>query len=406
MNYIVGKIFSLKMSNPLRIFFDNLIESNWIQTKTQINAISHIEGLECNSTSPSDQWLLHLKTDEGAKTGFLKLFITSTSLVKNADAKKATNALNYESKIYEHVLPLIKCAFFPAVYEIKKNLHFADILGLIQNKVKNNTCRRKLSNNEISKNLVRNCKYMIEYKDNRPSLSSIRGIFDEKGDNLNENEDLLLQKKIRFGYFIIEGFPKSSKSLYNMLIKRHLTRNMLEFWKVVLQITRGLHLMHNIKLIHNDLHYENIRICKEHTSTIVKINGTIVSIESQYRAIIFDFDRSYTKRLGPNKINDKYFKEIHGIQNKFSAYYDIFYLFCCLSALIKSDYLITLLSKDQKILNIYHDFLQKKEGFKINKIVVSRLCRPFDEIEASLVHEIVKRERGSSKKKMMDNLKK
>lgn len=392
------------MSNAHRIFFDNLIESNWIQTNTQINTISHIEGLECTSTSPSDQWLLYLKTDEGAKIGFLKLFITSTYLVKNPDAKKATNALNYESKIYEQILPQIKCAFFPSMYEIKKNLQFTDILELIQNKVRNNTCRRKLSNNEISKNLIRNCKYMIEYKDNRPSLSSIRSFFDDKNKQ-HEDDDILLQKKIRFGYFIIEGFPKSSKSLFYMLIKRHLSQNMLDFWKILLQITRGLHLMHDIKLIHNDLHYENIRICKEHTSTIVQMNGTALNIESQFRAIIFDFDRSYTKRLGPNKINDKYFRECHGIQNKFSAYYDIFYLFCCLAALLKNSYLITLLSKDQKILNMYQDFLGKKQDFKINKSIVSRLCRPFNEIEQSLVHEILKRERGIPKKKMINKLK-
>lgn len=360
--------------------FSLITEDQWIITKPVIDIkrdLVHVNGLESNSTSPSDQWIVKIKHNEAYETMFLKLFITSTRLIKNADARKASNALQYESNLYQLVLSKQNETYFPKFFCNEANLSYEEVVEMIAGKVRSCTNRRFLSRTQTEKNIIRNLHYMINYENNRPGLSSIReGSLHKKLDlNIRKIEEKT-KKKYTFGFFAIEAFPSRSKSLYKKIRSKEFTLQTKEFWECLLQITQGLQRLHEIKIMHNDLHYDNIMIVREP----VTINVQGKYINCKYRAIIFDFDRAYCCHVGSNKINDKYYRENHGIQNRFNSYLDTFFLFACLSAFFEDEIIIRLLTNKESLISMYREFCKSSDDFRLRKIRLKKNCFSYDDI--------------------------
>lgn len=87
-----------------------------------------------------------------------------------------------------------------------------------------------------------------------------------------------------------------------------------DFWKVLFQIASACYLLSLSKIKHGDLHIENVIIetIPDEKTFVYIINNKRYTIKTKHIVYIYDFDRSYAKSLGQNKINsddDKFDKE-------------------------------------------------------------------------------------------------
>ena len=80
--------------------------------KRVVYSVTNVRGLCSNSCSPSDQWILTAKTSHGPKKLFMKVFFHSHECM-HEDVQKACDALEYERKVYENILPMTHYQFFP-----------------------------------------------------------------------------------------------------------------------------------------------------------------------------------------------------------------------------------------------------------------------------------------------------
>ena len=80
----------------------------------------------------------------------------------------------------------------------------------------------------------------------------------------------------------------------------------IEFWNIIFQISYACYVMSLSKLVHNDLHSDNIFIKDLGVNTlfIYNINSVKIKIITRYQPLIYDFDRGYCERFGENTLLD------------------------------------------------------------------------------------------------------
>jgi hypothetical protein len=264
--------------------------------------IDHIDGLSSNSSSPTDTWVLYFKdgvTYESIpiKTGFLKFFISPKDFRPEPDKLLA---LNYEIKIYSKVIhPLIEnniCPNFVKYLASGVKCDYKNIIDMIKDKLYNEG--KLLNKNSYEYNFRRNLKYMFEELKGRPSINN--PINDVDVDDMKD-----YFKKFSYN-MILNETTENSITLAQWIKKTDLPDYNIEIWNIIFQISIACYSMFLSKLIHNDLHYGNIFIKNigEKKYFIYYINGNPIIIKTQYQALIYDFDRSYCKRLGKNNYLD------------------------------------------------------------------------------------------------------
>jgi serine/threonine protein kinase len=115
-----------------------------------------------------------------------------------------------------------------------------------------------------------------------------------------------------------------------------------EVSNVLFQIIFGLEVMQKFRLVHNDLHSNNILIAEfpEPITLYFRLpikNGTrVFRINTKYIPYIFDWDFAYCESLGMNKKILKY--NYLNIFNRFSKKVDLYTLFCSLTRYCENKY--------------------------------------------------------------------
>ena len=274
------------------------------------NCIIQVDGMESNSASPSDTWFLTFNNEttyDGipVKKAFLKLFIDPehTPHTLTSSITHEIKGLEYELNIYKDVIrPLIDldiCPNFVKYLGSTKNCTYKDILNFLVGKIEN-AFRIKFSKTECEKRLnynILNCllKKCVE----RPPINHNIG---------HKISDILdpVKNRLRFDMLLTEtkqGSVKFFDFINNIIIpKIDTARNIL--WETLFQIVAACYAMSLSKMVHNDLHSNNIFIedLGDEKTFLYVINDIPYILKTRYKVLIYDFDRGYVNRLGTNKI--------------------------------------------------------------------------------------------------------
>jgi len=111
-----------------------------------------------------------------------------------------------------------------------------------------------------------------------------------------------------------------------------------DFWNILFQISVGCYAMSLSKMAHNDLHDGNIFIDKleSETEMLYIINDKPKLIKTTFKAYIYDFDRGYAQRLGPNNIN-QHICNSHSSCNSIINNRDLIKIICYIIKIFKNN---------------------------------------------------------------------
>jgi hypothetical protein len=284
------------------------------------------KGLDSNSASPVDTWILNFK--EGVTTrgipierGFMKWWIDPNSIIMRETAfrdiyqeiesyKDSLRGLDYEIAVYRDVIrPLIDsgvCPNFVGFLADGQNCSFENIgafLGILP---------EDTSTEQSMLSMRRNLTYMRTGKSGRPSVL-----------NPSNEEEVLIATERRketwtYNFLITTAVPKDTMSL-DEFVQDHRRRvdhskggrDNQELAKVVFQVLAGCYAMYMTHMNHNDLHEGNTFIVDtgENQRLTYIYGGEIYSFETPYMAQIFDFDRAFVARTVQVRMNDGCTKE-------------------------------------------------------------------------------------------------
>jgi len=161
------------------------------------------------------------------------------------------------------------------------------------------------------------------------NYDSIKNLVEKHDTNINtvqHNIDLCLLMTEKVGNGAQFGLPnknndvKSLRDYLKMFRKGKIDQN--DFRKIMFQIIYSLEVMERLKIIHADVHSHNILVCDFETeiSLCYVIDKVSYSIKTRYVPYIFDWDFSYTEKLGINSNLDNFTID-------FFPYVDIYRLF-------------------------------------------------------------------------------
>jgi hypothetical protein len=292
--------------------------------------ISHISGLEKNSNSPSDTWIVYFNENIQSIfpnisiiTGFCKIFLSDSesniNLItsnENIYHKLSTinyiYALNYERKIYENLISFfLQKRFSPNFlrpYSYSTNCTYENLLNLVNKNI------QSLTYEEIKNNLDINVASIIHKLPTRTKI--------DNNDNKTIFEDIMEEEHI------LKLKPYHSLFTFNVLmletINSTVTKSLKEFIegilsatdeefnekdlsKIYFQIYVNLYLFSLVEMVHNDLHLDNIFIEKLESEKlfIYVIKDKPYFLRTKYKVIIYDFDYSYCPILQNNQILDE-----------------------------------------------------------------------------------------------------
>ena len=308
---------------------------NIIDEKTNVcdinQYINKVSGIDSDSSSPTDIWLVKFNKDvkyknTKIKNGFLKIFLEYTSLDSDYDYKNTLKGLNYELDVYKDVIrPLIDyniCPNFIKYLASGKKCTYENLLNILKNNLSNfNIDKIKLL---LNRNL--NCIY---------DLCSSRF-------SIDNDRDIIPQDKIRpsnsFRYNMIlnEQIPKGSIKFANFL-RNNNDQKMPFFLPIIFQIFTACYAMSLSKMVHNDLHAGNIFIEQLDKEDVFEyfINDNRYKIKTKYKAFLYDFDRSYVERFGDNEILTDTLCNSSSQCNIYIENKDILKILCYISTILK-----------------------------------------------------------------------
>lgn len=267
-------------------------------------------GLASNSASPVDTWILKFKKGvtylgETINYGFLKWWINPKDLywrkVKSADEdfeeyKNTISGLNYEVKIYRDVVrPLLDndvCPNFVGFLASGTACSFPDLSSVLTP--------------QGVEGMRRNVVYMRKELDSRPSVLSLddpedAGIITPRQE-LKWTYDFLLTTAVPRGSFTYEDWlyrDPDSEQKAGLALKQYRENT----GKIVFQILAACYALAMTKTTHNDLHSGNTFIAEEPRKKVTYVyGGKVYSFDTEYRPLVFDFDRSYSVQLGDNPL--------------------------------------------------------------------------------------------------------
>ena len=331
------------------------------------NIIYKVKGLQSNSSSPTDTWIVNFKDDitydyKNLKTAFLKIFIDPDKLFNNVESL----ALKYELNIYKFIINnIIKykiCPNFVKYLAIGEKCSYSDLLKILTNNLYDPLGVRVLDIDECTKNLNRNLYYIFNELKNRPAIQN----------NSLKSYSSFSDKTYEYNIILTENMEDSmtlNKWLNNYSNKPAYD---LEFFNIIFQIAVACYVMSLSKLVHNDLHSSNIFIkdLGVETTFIYNINSKEFVIKTRYQPLIYDFDRGYVEKLGKNPLLTYNLCNKNSQCNIFIENKDIIKIFCYVYKYVRNstkDIILKLLSDTyeyrENIKNTY-DLKSSKDGLK------------------------------------------
>ena len=273
------------------------------------NCVQYVEGIESNSASPTDTWIIQFKKNtkydkENIEFGFFKIFLNSftVSLLPKPynNILPKINGLEYEILVYKNIIkPLINynvCPNFVKYLASGNNCTYDDLFNMIYKKVDLSPEKIKECLNRNINCIKKDCKKRFAINKYVPK-SYFRSDLTELYIDTSE-----IPKSYGFNIILNEILPKKSVTFDAWLVK---STNINDIWLILFQICVACYTMSLCKMTHNDLHLANIVLEEKRgmeTITYV-INDKKYTLYTNFKVYIFDFDRSFCQNLGPNNIN-------------------------------------------------------------------------------------------------------
>ena len=253
-----------------------------------------VKGLSSNSASPTDTWIITLKDDvtyEGKKVEkvFLKFFIDPSFY--HYFNREPVKGLLYEQKVYAKVREMMDsgmCNNFVKVYALGTDCNL-------------NSLESMVTIAGIDKeNLYRNIDYMLKLRPGRHAVDN----------DFSFRRYSRPNPRLRFHYIVNEVINVENRFALTMWDFCTLVNyNFSDIITVLFEQTFACYAMYLNGIAHNDLHMGNSYIIKHKEIGKTYIYGfdkdtqlfDTNSYNTKYTVKVFDFDRAYDVKLGPNK---------------------------------------------------------------------------------------------------------
>ena len=349
------------------------------------SCIVNVKGEPSNSASPTDIWILSFKNTLyngiALESAMLKLFANLDSINNEADDEEtylkmfdALSGLNYEMKVYKEITnPLLNfniCPNFVRCLATQEGCTYDNIFNFLRNNTTYGTSSIlggysnddfHLDDYEVENILNKNIKEcLLDFCKSRKSINT-----------KFETSKAISPPNLSITYNMIlnENMDIPNVSRYEKWIERN-TLSEKDLWETTFQIVAASYAMSLSKMVHNDLRLGNIFVkdLGKEVSNVYVVNGNFYVISSRWKIFIFDFDRSYVKRLGENPfINTepclKYSQCNYYTENK-----DVFKVLCHIVNKVKTEnkfrsftktLLMCLANTEDKIREIYQVLFEK-----------------------------------------------
>jgi hypothetical protein len=234
----------------------------------------------------------------------------------NKYLKYAVQGLNYETKVYRDIItPIVNydiCPNFIRSLGSGTMCTYDNLYDMLYGKYE-----KKSSPEKIRKKLKRSITNNILSYD----LSNIN--FDET--SKYENIDKYDFDNLQFDINLTETYDNVN-NFHDILRKSDIQER--NIYNIIFQIFVACYTMSLTKMTHNDLHSGNImvRTLDKPRILVYFINKRKYVLKVKYFVHIYDFDRSYVKRLGDNKSLDMY--DVYSQDNVFIENKDMMKILC------------------------------------------------------------------------------
>lgn len=294
------------------------MENKCLKLNKNINAckinecINKIQILSHNSASPSNIWILNFKNNtkyenQEIKQGFLKFFINNY--------KPKNLGLLYEIKVYKYIVRKLLdndvCPHFIkfiASSNIKNPCKYKDLFFMLYNKDINGKNMNKDEINFLLTSSINQIDHNIKHINDRNNYNiDIKNKFTDLHNKFNNySYSFLINEMIHKNTFTLNEFMmfiiQEDHKIYNEIIV-----------SIMYQIMLTCYVMSLCKMTHNDMHLGNIWIeeisedeydeNENFKSFYYCINNNrVIRLKTQYKVMIFDFDRTYVEKLGKNNL--------------------------------------------------------------------------------------------------------
>ena len=271
-----------------------------------------LRGLKGNSASPTDTWILDFKAGtmygkQPLNKAFMKWWITPRTVTGvGKELMLLFQGLDYETKVYSDVVrPLIDdkiCPNFVRFLASGNGCNYSEMENMLTL-----GATPMVYHDVAMRRLARNLTF-IRFGDQAPVIRN----------KTVKRPDINNAAKVDFSQKIMKSVAENmvGKWGYNILINEAVDAqtfdefedanksNLREFWPVVFQVIVGCYAMSLSRMTHNDIHTGNVWVEKRSSMAPLayRIDGKVYVLNTRYMAKIYDFDRSYVKRLGNNPL--------------------------------------------------------------------------------------------------------
>lgn len=268
--------------------------------------IEKIRGLDSKGSSPSDLWIVFFKDgtkydDVNIKNGFMKVFVDPSEFRSDLPLTHKLQRLSYEVKVYKHIVrPLIDyhvCPNFIKYLGSGNRCGYKDMIKLLEGHIYRSN--QPIPTENVEENFQVNVQSLLSGQ-YRPSIGNREG---HTVDSKNAN----MVKQLHYNILVNE-LVKSGTTDYDMwTIRQDINKNSPTFlnkeqWGVIFQVIIACYALTLAKTSHNDLHLGNIWVepYSQPLNYILGSNKKAYNVNIGYKVLLYDFDNSYSKRLGKN----------------------------------------------------------------------------------------------------------
>jgi hypothetical protein len=363
------------LNSNLNLHFDN---NPSIRTRCNLHeCIERVEGLESNSSSCSDTWIVdflkgtHFDGIPIAK-GFFKIWINGYE-----------PSLVYETEVYREVIkPLIDLKISPNFVRLVGYADSRSIDNLVEMivgkaTVSDDILGQSLTLGQAYDSLLRNLGYMKIKTAGRPRIDTIHTLHVSLTDHYKDVHDFY-KKALddwTYDFFVTESVPEGTLNFIDWLqcnIDEFINQTQ-RYWKLIFQFMSGCYVMELSKLIHNDTRNLNnvwIEPIKNKTKYIYIIDGTSYVLETNEKIMIYDFDLAYAEQLGANEYLNNSKMDMYNIKNKFAPMKDVIRFFKLLyyqDVGENKNNILDLLSRNDIEADYMHSLLSNDHYFQYKK---------------------------------------